>query len=74
MMHKLDIFQKINCRFTSWNKFHERLKMQLTKEQRVFEVKNYFETKYFEIVQQSFEERLPERSLLGKMTIWINIR
>ena len=51
-----------------------RLKMQLTEQQRVFVVKNYFETKSFEIVQQRFEEKIPERSLPTKKTIWKNVK
>ena len=50
-----------------------RLKMQLTEQQRVFVVKNYFETKSFEIVQQRYEENFPERSSTKK-TIWKNVR
>ena len=46
-----------------------RLKMQLTEQRRVFVVKNYFETKRFEIVQQRFEENFPERSSPSKKTI-----
>ena len=50
-----------------------RLKMQLT-EQRVFVVKNYFETISFEIVQQRFQENFPERSSPTKKTIWKKVR
>ena len=48
--------------------------MQLTEQQIVFVVKNYFETKSFEIVQQRFEEKFLERSLRTRKTIWKNVR
>ena len=51
-----------------------RLKTQLTEQQKVFVVKNYCETKSFEIVQQRFEENFPERSSPTKKTIWKNVR
>jgi hypothetical protein len=36
--------------------------MQLTKEQRIFVVKTYLETKSFTQVQQLFEDHFPERT------------
>ena len=61
MIHELDIFQNFTAASPRERGSMLRLKMQLT-EQRVFVVKNYFETKSFEIVQQRFEENFPERS------------
>ena len=46
---------------------------RLTKVQRAFVVKNFFENKSFEIVQQRFEERFLERSSPTKKTIWNNV-
>ncbi|KAF2345926.1 Protein of unknown function DUF4817 [Trinorchestia longiramus] len=47
--------------------------MQLTKEQRTFIVKKYFQTKSFQQVIQSFQEHFPERQSSTKMTIWRNV-
>ena len=47
--------------------------MQLTKEQRVFTVEKYFETRSLDQVVQCFEDRFPERDYPTKMTIWRNV-
>ena len=48
--------------------------VQLTKEQRIFVVRAYFETHSFVEVQQLFRERFPGRESPVKKTIWANVR
>ena len=43
--------------------------MQLTREQRVFIVLNYQETKNYEIVRRNFEQIFPERISPTKKTV-----
>ena len=47
---------------------------QLTAEQRVFVVKNWFVTKSLEQVRQLFGERLPDREPPTRMAIWKNVK
>ena len=47
---------------------------QLTAEQRVFVVKNWFVTKSLEQVRQLFRERFPDREPTTRMAIWKNVK
>ena len=47
---------------------------QLTTEQRVFVVKNWFVTKSLEQVRQLFRERFPYREPPTRMAIWKNVK
>ena len=47
---------------------------QLSKEQRVFVVKTYFETKKFTEVRNLFRQRYPDRNPPNKTTIWKNVK
>ena len=48
--------------------------VQLSKDQRVFIVKTYYETKKFSVVQRLFRERFPERNPPSKSSIWDNVQ
>ena len=47
---------------------------QLTAEQRMFVVKNWFVTKSREQVRQLFRERFPDREPPTRMAIWKNVK
>ena len=47
---------------------------QLSKEQRVFVVKTYYQTKKFITVQQLFRQAFPDRNPPTKSTIWKNVQ
>ena len=48
--------------------------MQLTKQQRIFIVTAWFESKSLSQVAQDFSEKFPERNVPNKTTIWKNVR
>ena len=48
--------------------------MQLTKQQRIFIVTDWFESKSLSQVAQDFSEKFPESNVPNKTTIWKNVR
>ena len=47
---------------------------QLTKEQRVFVVKSYYQTQKFSVIRDLFRQKYPDRDPPNKTTIWRNIQ